>query len=92
VSTDPAHNLSDAFAQKFGKDPTQVHGYDNLYCMEIDPNVEIGDELADLEGEAAGGLAGLMQDLTKAVPGIDEVCIACAGVFYDYGELKLELT
>jgi len=72
VSTDPAHNLSDAFAQKFGKDPTQVHGYDNLYCMEIDPNVEIGDELADLEGEAAGGLAGLMQDLTKAVPGIDE--------------------
>jgi arsenite-transporting ATPase len=71
VSTDPAHNLSDAFAQKFGKDPTQVNGYDNLFCMEIDTEVEIGDELAEL-GEDSGGLQSLMQDLTKAVPGIDE--------------------
>ena len=74
VSTDPAHNLSDAFAQKFSKDPTAVNGYDNLFCMEIDPEVDMGDELGEALGaaEGAGGLASLMQDLTQAVPGIDE--------------------
>jgi arsenite-transporting ATPase len=74
--------LSDAFAQKFSKDPTRVNGYDNLFCMEIDPEVEIGDELGELGGEAAGGLSSLMQDLTKAVPGIDEVgSIVCLTTF-----------
>uniref|UniRef100_A0A7S2AZ07 ATPase ASNA1 homolog n=1 Tax=Florenciella parvula TaxID=236787 RepID=A0A7S2AZ07_9STRA len=73
VSTDPAHNLSDAFAQKFGKDPTAVTGYDNLFCMEIDPEIEM-DELAEVTGPGAeaNGIQSLMQDLTKAIPGIDE--------------------
>ncbi|KAG6533908.1 ATPase GET3A-like [Zingiber officinale] len=65
ISTDPAHNLSDAFQQRFTKIPTLVNGFSNLYAMEVDPKVE-GDELS---GE---GLDGFLSELTNAIPGVDE--------------------
>ncbi|KAK4193119.1 anion-transporting ATPase-like domain-containing protein [Podospora australis] len=76
ISTDPAHNLSDAFGQKFGKEARLISGFDNLSAMEIDPNGSIQDLLAGQgEGEAGadiGGMGGMMQDLAFAIPGIDE--------------------
>ena len=75
ISTDPAHNLSDAFGQKFGKEARLVDGYDNLSAMEIDPNGSIQDLLANGEGqdEAMGGMGmgGMMQDLAFSVGGMD---------------------
>ncbi|KAM0808831.1 putative ATPase GET3 [Seiridium cardinale] len=80
ISTDPAHNLSDAFNQKFGKEARLIEGFDNLSAMEIDPNGSIQDLLAGQGGEngggdlndIAGGMGGMMQDLAFAIPGIDE--------------------
>lgn len=71
-------SCSDAFSQKFGKEPTLVNGFDNLYCMEVDNNVDIEQQLAQLQpGGAAAAAAqelggGMMQELLSSVPGIDE--------------------
>jgi arsenite/tail-anchored protein-transporting ATPase len=69
ISTDPAHNLSDAFSQKFGKEARLVNGFTNLSAMEIDPNgslQEIMGQAEEGEGPAAG-MGGMMQDLAFAV-------------------------
>ncbi|BGP57186.1 hypothetical protein JCM8202_005376 [Rhodotorula sphaerocarpa] len=69
ISTDPAHNLSDAFSQKFGKEATKVNGLENLYAMEIDPSASMQDMV---ESGDDSGMNGMMQDLAFAIPGIDE--------------------
>lgn len=69
ISTDPAHNLSDAFNQKFGRDPTLVNGFPNLYAMEIDPNASIQEMMESSSQEIS---TTLMQDLAFSIPGVDE--------------------
>ncbi|KAG9788260.1 ATPase get3, partial [Aureobasidium melanogenum] len=78
ISTDPAHNLSDAFSQKFGKDARLVEGFTNLSAMEIDPNGSINDLISGAGDEAQdamaglGGMGNMMQDLAFSIPGVDE--------------------
>ncbi|SNX85153.1 probable arsenite translocating ATPase (ASNA1) [Melanopsichium pennsylvanicum] len=71
ISTDPAHNLSDAFGQKFGKEATKVNGFSNLSAMEIDPNSSI-QEMIEQSDSSGGAMGSMMQDLAFAIPGVDE--------------------
>ncbi|CAN6597082.1 ATPase Get3p [Trichomonascus vanleenenianus] len=69
ISTDPAHNLSDAFGQKFGKDARPVNGIPNLHAMEIDPSGSIQDFLDQNQNS---GINSMMQDIAFSIPGVDE--------------------
>jgi len=84
ISTDPAHNTSDAFGQKFTREPTAVAGFANLHAMEVDASQATlaaafaannrqghGQE----EGHRGGLLEGLLpeiQEIAGSLPGIDE--------------------
>lgn len=78
VSTDPAHNLSDAFCQKIGREPTPINGFDNLSAMEIDANDDMERMQQQMVESANGadadesGISALMAELTSSIPGIDE--------------------
>jgi len=71
LSTDPAHNLSDALQQKFRNAPSAVNGYTNLFAMEIDSsfNESVGFRIDE---DKPSGLAALLPELISAFPGIDE--------------------
>ena len=75
ISTDPAHNLSDAFNQKIGKEPTQIKGFQNLYGLELDPEKDMNniDKLNEiLHVEEKSKMDGFLQTMESSFPGIDE--------------------
>ncbi|ODV84194.1 hypothetical protein CANARDRAFT_8871 [[Candida] arabinofermentans NRRL YB-2248] len=74
ISTDPAHNLSDAFDQKFGKDARLVEGLTNLSCMEIDPSSSLEEFTSNnsMGMDQSDPLNGMMSEITGSIPGIDE--------------------
>lgn len=79
ISTDPAHNLSDAFNEKFGKDAKKVSGMNNLSCIEIDPSNTLKDtrDMGFNNDDVDSSLTEIFQggsfaDITDSIPGIDE--------------------
>ncbi|GJD06641.1 ATPase GET3 [Galdieria sulphuraria] len=84
VSTDPAHNLSDAFNQSFSSSPTAVEGNTRLDVMEVSPNVEElftqdqdGGLPFDIPGFGDFGnirsrIRDIFSDMISSIPGIDE--------------------
>eukprot|EP01069_Polyplicarium_translucidae_P005406 Polyplicarium_translucidae@DN2780_c0_g1_i3.p1 len=67
LSTDPAHNLSDAFSQKFSNAPTRVNGFTNLFAMEIETSFE-----PTVQFKMADGLSSILPELMASLPGVDE--------------------
>ncbi|VDK69173.1 unnamed protein product [Litomosoides sigmodontis] len=77
ISTDPAHNISDAFAQKFSKTPSAVNGFTNLYAMEIEANFGSDSQIMNpgvqsSEGDMISLGRQVLQEMVGGLPGIDE--------------------
>eukprot|EP01086_Lenisia_limosa_P006465 TRINITY_DN2530_c0_g1_i2.p1 TRINITY_DN2530_c0_g1~~TRINITY_DN2530_c0_g1_i2.p1 ORF type:complete len:322 (+),score=85.81 TRINITY_DN2530_c0_g1_i2:73-1038(+) len=71
VSTDPAHNLSDAFDQKFCGEPTKVSGFDNLFAVEVDPSAD-AEKMKNAQQNDDTGMMAAMSKMASNMPGIDE--------------------
>jgi len=76
ISTDPAHNLSDAFDQQFSREPQLVKGYDNLFGMEVDSKIDPSMiEMPEFfEGNNEINSA-FVSELVTNMPGIDEIMV-----------------
>ncbi|MDI6818126.1 MAG: TRC40/GET3/ArsA family transport-energizing ATPase [Methanothermobacter sp.] len=76
ISTDPAHSLSDSLEREIGHTPTEIT--ENLYAVEIDPEVAMEEYQAKLQEQAAmnpGMGLDMLQDqmdMASMSPGIDE--------------------
>lgn len=78
ISTDPAHNLSDAFNQQFSHEATQVEGTENLFAIEIDPKKSLDTSALLFEGQQVfdGTVnANSLNEIISSVPGIDEAIV-----------------
>lgn len=75
ISTDPAHNVSDAFVQQFSGKPSKVEGIKNLFACEVDPAAAMKEELSRFESTPSStdeeGV-GEFQSFVTNLPGIDE--------------------
>ena len=102
ISTDPAHNTSDAFDMKFGPQPTAIPSIPNLSVMENDVKDQIkkfeSENAAKLEGQQQqqspfGGIlpqiSGMMKLMTT-VPGMDEA-LAFSGIVSEVKEMKFDI-
>lgn len=69
VSTDPAHNLSDAFCQKIGREPTPINGFSNLSAMEIDASQPDPEQELENDDDV---FSNMFNELQNSIPGIDE--------------------
>lgn len=101
ISTDPAHNLSDAFDQKFSGQPSLVTGFENLYGLEIDPTQQQGGLGAFLGGGDGQAMEGMNEEIQKqsqsflsevmgSIPGIDEAQ-SFAQILKNLDEYKFDL-
>ncbi|KAF8821052.1 arsenite-activated ATPase family protein [Cardiosporidium cionae] len=69
ISTDPAHNLSDTFGQKFSNTPTVVNGVENLFAMEIDSSNPKSSQFQLPNGNS---FIDSLPEMMQTLPGIDE--------------------
>ncbi|KAF0990582.1 hypothetical protein HZS_1026 [Henneguya salminicola] len=91
ISTDPAHNLSDSFDQKFSHLPSLVKGFTNLYAMEIDPESSLNHTNApDSSDDLLSVGKGVLKDLMGTLPGIDEA-VSFAKVIELVNNMKYDL-